>query len=81
MSNSNTKEVGAKTIPSQNSNKLRYISKYLVQFVPDTKLQNKETTVRISGARVLTSEKCAAILKEHEERSKKSRKKKREKSC
>ena len=32
-------------------NKLRYISKYLVQFVPDPKPKNTETAIRISGAR------------------------------
>ena len=55
VSNSKAIEVGAKNTPSQD-NKLRYISKYLVQFVPDAKPQTKGTTVRISGARVLTSE-------------------------
>ena len=56
--------------------KLRYISKYLVQFVPDAKPKSKETAVRISGARVLTSDKCAAILKEHEEKIKKQQEEK-----
>jgi len=41
---------------------LGYISKHLIKFVPT------ETAVRISGARVLTIEKCVAILKEHEEK-------------
>ena len=45
-----------------------YISKYLVQFVPDAKPQKTETAVRISGTRVLTSEKCISILKEHEKK-------------
>ena len=48
----------------QPHNKLRYTSKYLVQFVPDAKPQTSETPVRISGARVLTDDKCVAILKE-----------------
>ena len=43
VSNNKTKEVGAKNTPSHV--KLRYISKYLVQFVPDAKPQNKETTI------------------------------------
>lgn len=47
--------------------KLRYISKYLVQFVPNAKPKNKEIVVRISGARVLTSDKWVAILIECEE--------------
>ena len=68
VSDSKIEEVGAKNTPSQTNDKLRYISKYLVQFVPDAKPQNKETMVRISGARVLTSEKCTAILKEREEK-------------
>ena len=53
-----------------NGDKLRYISKYLVRFVPDACPQNKETAVRISGARVLTSDKCVAILKEREDKQK-----------
>ena len=52
---------------------LRYISKYLVQFVPDTKPQKKEEVVRISGARVSTSDKCASILREHEEKKQKEK--------
>ena len=52
----------------QSHNQLRYISKYLVQFVPDAKPQKTETNVRISGARVLTGEKCISILKEREEK-------------
>ena len=67
VSNSKAIEVGAKNTPSQD-NKLRYISKYLVQFVPDAKPQTKGTTVRFSGARVLTSEKCATIIQEREEK-------------
>ena len=51
-------------------NKLKYISKYLVQFVPNAKPKNTETAVRISGARVLTSDKCVTILKEREEKRK-----------
>ena len=51
-------------------NKLRYISKHLVQFVPDAKSKNTETAVRILGAKVLTSDKCIAILKEREEKRK-----------
>ena len=55
---------------------LRYISKYLVQFVPDTRSQKKEQTVRISGARVLTGDKCAEILKEREEKKQKEKEEK-----
>ena len=79
VSDDKTKEVGTKNTPSQDNGKLRYISKYLVQFVPDAKPQNKEATVRISGARVLTSEKCAAILKECEKKRKEEEEKERKK--
>ena len=51
----------------------RYISKYLVQFVPDAKSQKKEELVR---APVLTSDKYAAILKEHEEKKPKEKEEK-----
>jgi len=61
----------------QPHNKLRYISKYLVQFVPDAKPQTSETPVRISGARVLTGDKCIAILKEREEKRKQDKERKK----
>ena len=73
-SSSSTKVTAAKN--NKENDKLRYISKYLVQFVPDAKPRNKETAVRISGARVLTSDKCAAILKEREEKIKKQQEEK-----
>ena len=76
LNDSNTRSVEAKNTASQQNDKLRYISKYLVQFVPDAKPRNKETTVRISGARVLTSDKCVAILKEREEKIKKQQEEK-----
>ena len=60
-----------------NGDKLRYNSKYLVQYVSDARPQNKETAVRILGARVLTSDKCVAILKEHEEKQKQQQEKER----
>ena len=63
-----------------NEDKLRYISKYLVQYVPDACPQNKETAVRISGARVLTSDKCVAILKEREEKQKQQQREREEKT-
>ena len=58
------------------NDELRYISKYLVQFVPNAKPKNKEEVVRISGARVLTSDRCAAILKEREEKKQKEKEEK-----
>ena len=60
----------------ESEGQLRYISKYLVQFVPDSRPEKKEQTVRISGARVLTSDKCAAILKEREEKKQKEKEEK-----
>ena len=39
-----------KNATGDQSHNLRYISKYLVQFVPDAKPQKTETSVRISGA-------------------------------
>ena len=78
VSNNKAIEVGAKNTPSQD-NKLRYISKYLVQFVPDAKPQTKGTTVQISGARVLTSEKCATIIQEREEKKRKEQEEKERK--
>ena len=78
VSHSKAIEVGAKNTPCQD-NKLRYISKYLVQFVPDAKPQTKGTTVQISGARVLTSEKCATIIQECEEKKRKEQEEKERK--
>ena len=55
-----------------------YVSKYLVQLFLMLR-QSTKTAVRISGARVLTSDKCVALLKECEEKesSKMRRKKER----
>jgi len=39
-----------------------------MKFVPDAKPQTSETSVRILGARVLTSDKCVAIVKERKEK-------------
>ena len=54
---------------------LRYISKYLVQFAPAPPNTKASTAKWISGARVLTSAKCAAILEEQEEKGKSKRRK------
>ena len=67
-------DVNSATVES--GGELRYISKYLVQFVPDARPQKKEQAVRISGARVLTSEKCAILLKEREEKKQKEKEEK-----
>lgn len=72
----NKTSTGIDSQGGKNEGELRYISKYLVQFVPDAKPKNKETAVRISGARVLTSDKCASILKEREEKKQKEKEEK-----
>ena len=41
-----------------------------MQLIPDAKTKSTETAVRISGDRVLTSNKCVTILKEREEKRK-----------
>ena len=51
--------------------KLRYISKYLAQVISDaTPKSSTSAAKRVSGARVLTSAKCAAILEEREQKKK-----------
>ena len=60
----------------EDEGELQYISKYLVQFVPDTKSQKKEQTVR---ARVLTGDKCAEILKERKQKKQKEKEEKEKK--
>ena len=67
-------DVNSATVES--GGELRYISKYLVQFVPDARPQKKEQAVHISVARVLTSEKCAILLKEREEKKQKEKEEK-----
>ena len=54
----------------EDEGELQYISKYLV---PDTRSQKKEQTVRV---RVLTNDKCAEILKEHEQKKQKEKEEK-----
>ena len=52
------------------------ISKYLVQFVPAPPKTKASAAKQISGARVLTSAKCAAILEEKEEKKRKDQEEK-----
>ena len=47
-----------------------------MQFVPNAKPENKEKPVRISGARVLTSDTYASLLKEREEKKQKEKEEK-----
>ena len=49
--------------------KLKHISKYLVQYVPVS--TPKRTRKQVSGARILTSAKCVALFKEKEDKKKK----------
>ena len=59
---------------------LRYISKYLVQNCTRHKVsKERTTTVCISGARVLTGDKCVEILKEHEQKKQKEKEEKEKK--
>ena len=52
-------------IPGSSPDELKFISKYLVQFVPAPTPKTKDSVAKqVSGARVLTSAKCAAILEE-----------------
>lgn len=50
-----------------------YISKYLVQYIPVSVPKPNAPVKRVSGARVLTSAKCAAILEEREEKKRKEK--------
>ena len=52
---------------------LKYISKYLVQYVPSTTPKPKESSSskRVSGARILTSAQCLNMIQEREDKKKK----------
>lgn len=70
-------QTGQAVTPRQSSSEgdLRFISKYLVQIVPSaTPNRPQQSAKHISGARVLTSAKCAALLQKREENKRKSRK-------
>jgi len=58
------------TSSSKSDPELRYISKYLVQVISTTPKRSTSAAKRVSGARVLTSAKCAAILEEREQKKK-----------
>ena len=55
---------------------LRYISKYLVQYVPVKQSKVSGMGKRAAGARVLTSDECAQILAEREEKKRKEQEEK-----
>lgn len=54
--------------PTQLDEQNNYISKYLIQEVTVPKEKNKQ--VRVSGARVLTSDECMKIVQEREDAKK-----------
>ena len=55
----------------EHEGELRYISKYLIQYVPVKQSKVSGTGKRATGARVLTSDECAQILAEREEKKQK----------
>ena len=64
---------------TSSEDKLRYISKYLVQIIPSATPKTTKTSLagkRVSGARILTSAQCTAILQEREEKKRKEREEK-----
>ena len=64
---------------SSSGDKLRYISKYLVQVIPSATPKTTKTSSagkHVSGARILTSEQCTAILQEQEEKKRKEQEEK-----
>jgi len=54
----------------QNEGSLKYISKYLVQYVP-VKPKKPSSSSCVTGARILTSEECAQIIFECKEKKRK----------
>ena len=52
--------------PPEHDGELNYISKYLIQYVPTKKTVNNGKCA--TGARVLTSDECAKIIFEREEK-------------
>lgn len=62
--------------PPEHEGELNYISKYLVQYIPAKKAP-PTWQCATTGARVLTSEECAQLIFEWEEKKKSSKKKKK----
>ena len=59
--------------PSSPTGELKYISKYLIQYIPSTtpKIKESSASKRVSGARILTSAQCLNMIQEREEKKKK----------
>ena len=55
----------------EHERELRYISKYLIQYVPVKQRKISSMGKRVTGARVLTSDECAQILAEQQEKKQK----------
>ena len=60
--------------PPEHEGELNYISKYMIQYVPTKK--KVDTGKRATGARVLTSDECAKLIFEKEEKKRKEREEK-----
>ena len=54
--------------PPKHEGELKYISKYLIQYVPVKPQKMSAAGKRAPGARVLTSDECVQILKERKKR-------------
>jgi len=61
--------------PPEHEGNLKYISKYLVQYVP-VKQTKPSSSNCVTGARILASEECAQIIFEREEKREKRRRRK-----
>ena len=59
--------------PPEHESELKYISKYLVQYVP-VKAKKPPASGRVTGARILTSEECAQLIFECERKRKRRKK-------
>ena len=61
--------------PPEHEGELNYISKYLIQYIPTKK--KVDTGKHATGARVLTSDECAKLIFEKEEKKERNGKKKK----
>ena len=60
--------------PPEHEGELKYISKYLIQYVPVKPQKVSAAGKCVPGARVLISDECVQILQEREEKKKENRK-------